>query len=328
MDGIKALKHYRENKSDYLPLIDHADKIFSSRSGNGDINIGWNCGFIGNRPFFSELWATSGITVLTVFMSTIGIEDCSISDIETLLIEEARYYTKLEGYVSPSTMPKFKDHNGNEFYSINITVGFEDEDALIDGGIIYPFAMLNEFNAPPAAKEKKEKKEITYFLIHEEILAKSEKGEGHVDDYLFKDGKWIKDTDLVLMHHLAGFDPTELADSSNFTGDPDILKEINVISEEKAVSIMNPEILEILKNKWTEEAVARKNDREHWPGWFSKLVSSEFCLNGIEYTIKPEDIGLSHNGQEQAMMEIMLTKMEKDLIEYGATHIRSYGCID
>lgn len=151
MKGIDAIREYRDNKDKYLPLIDHEKKHFQSRSyysdGHGyDVNIGWNCGFVGNRPYFYECWATEGITMVTVFISTIGLEDASAKDLEKLLIDDAKIYTPVEGYSSPTVVPTFTDSNGNTFYSVNICVGVEDHPAVIDGALIYSFSELNKFN--------------------------------------------------------------------------------------------------------------------------------------------------------------------------------------
>lgn len=84
--------------------------------------------------------------MVTVFISTIGIEDASVKDLEKLLIEDAGIYTPIKGYSSPSAAPKFTDGNGNEFYSVNILVGLPDEPAVIEGALIYSFSELNKLN--------------------------------------------------------------------------------------------------------------------------------------------------------------------------------------
>ena len=150
MRGIEDLREYRCNREKYLPMVADAEKIFEDRveyKGNVEVNIGWNCGFVGNRPYFMELWATDGITILTILLSTIGIEDYSVSDLETMLIDEGDIYSRKEGYISPGRVPKYIDRNGNEFFSINVTVGIEDEPALIDGAPVFPFSILNRFNS-------------------------------------------------------------------------------------------------------------------------------------------------------------------------------------
>ena len=145
MTGIDCIKEYRKNISNYLPLIDHETQIYENCNEFGDVNIGWNCGFIDSRPYFYELWSTDGLTMLTIFLSTSGIEDYEICDLEKMLIDDAEIYGKKEGYVSPSVL-KIVDSKNNEFFSINIVVGTEDEPATISGGVVYPFALLNDLN--------------------------------------------------------------------------------------------------------------------------------------------------------------------------------------
>lgn len=146
MSAIERLQEYRANKDKYLPLIDHETWYFPDRTEFDDVNIGWNCDFIGNRPYFLECWASDGTTMITIYISTIGIEDYTLEDIEKLLINETKVYSKLPGYIPPEIGPKFEDSTGNEFYSVNIIVGIEDEPALIEGAPICSFAMLNELN--------------------------------------------------------------------------------------------------------------------------------------------------------------------------------------
>ena len=52
MNAIERLQEYRANKDKYLPLIDHEKQFFPGRAECGEVNIGWNCDFIGNRPYF------------------------------------------------------------------------------------------------------------------------------------------------------------------------------------------------------------------------------------------------------------------------------------
>ena len=137
---------YRANKEKYLPLIDHETQYFPGRTEFDDVNIGWNCDFIGNRPYFLECWATDGTTMITIFISTIGIEDYTLEDMENLLINEGKIYSKLPGYIPPEMGLTVGDSNGNEFYSINIIVGFDEEPALIEGAPICSFDLLNELN--------------------------------------------------------------------------------------------------------------------------------------------------------------------------------------
>lgn len=144
MKPIEFLQHYRGNTDYYLPMIDHERRYWPRCNELGDINYGWDCGAIGRRPYFLECWSADGVTMITFFISTIGIEQYTTEEIEKMLIDAALYSVK-EGYRKAKVIPVL-DSNDNSFFSINITVGLEDEDPLIDGAIVYPYSRLNEFN--------------------------------------------------------------------------------------------------------------------------------------------------------------------------------------
>lgn len=145
MKPIEFLEHYRNNTRFYLPMIDHERKYWPKRTDNlGDINLGWDCGAIGRRPYFLECWSGDHITMITFFLSTIGIEHYRAEDLERMLID-AGLYSKKEGYKGASVMAVI-DSNNNQFFSVNIVVGVEDQDAVIEGAIIYPYGQLNELN--------------------------------------------------------------------------------------------------------------------------------------------------------------------------------------
>ena len=70
-DKIKLLDLFRLNPEMFLPLVDHAWKIFPEEDPGTEwyddkqVNIGWDTGLLeGNRPYFLEAWATCGITML------------------------------------------------------------------------------------------------------------------------------------------------------------------------------------------------------------------------------------------------------------------------
>ena len=143
-EKIAFLRDYINNKDQYLPLIDHAWKTFEGRAECGEVNVGWGVGLIdAKRPYFCECWA-EGVTVITYFVSTIGIEDYSVKQLEEMLEKHGiiRYVGKRK---YDTFVKRFWDGFGNEFFSINIIVG-DDDDTYIEGGIIYPIERLNEFN--------------------------------------------------------------------------------------------------------------------------------------------------------------------------------------
>ena len=149
---IKLLNMFRLNPDQFLPVADHAWKVFPEEDcgtewyDDKEVNIGWDTGLLEpDRPYFMECWATCGITMLTYFVSTKGIEDASTEDLVRMLTEAGLF--RVVDPKGPGTMVmKFEDDHGNEFYSINVTVGVEDE-LYVEGGRWYPFGPLNEYNS-------------------------------------------------------------------------------------------------------------------------------------------------------------------------------------
>lgn len=90
-----------------------------------------------------------------------------------------------------------------------------------------------------------QEKSVAYYLIRDRIVAKREKSGMHIEDALFRDGRWLKDVDGVVMDHLLGFDPSEPEDSPYRFGSTDILLEMEKISEAAAMSLIDRQVLEI-----------------------------------------------------------------------------------
>ena len=151
-EKIRFLEEYRTHPEKYLPMTDHAWKQFEKVDYGENwyddpwYNLGWDAGLAeGNRPYFLECWATCGITMLTYFVSMKGIEDASKEDLVRMLTE-ARLFRVVNPEGPGTAVMKFEDDHGNEFYSINVTVGVEDE-LYVEGGRWYPFGPLNEYNS-------------------------------------------------------------------------------------------------------------------------------------------------------------------------------------
>lgn len=93
MTGIDVLKACDRSGSDLLPIVADARREMPSRNEYGEVNIGWNAGVMdGNRPYFAECWATDGITMLTVFISTKGIEDMPHAEIAQKFADTGYYF--------------------------------------------------------------------------------------------------------------------------------------------------------------------------------------------------------------------------------------------
>ena len=149
---IEVLKMIRQNPDRFLPIVDWAWKVFPREDRGEDgkgypvINMGWDAGLLdGNRPYFLVCRSQGGITMLTFFVSSRGIEDASKDDLLNMLTGAGLFSFKDPADRKASVM-KYEDKSGNVFFCANVAVGIEDE-TYIDGGKIYPFAQLNEYNS-------------------------------------------------------------------------------------------------------------------------------------------------------------------------------------
>ena len=136
--AIGLLREIRENPDRYLPITDHAWKVFPKKDEGKEWyddtqhNIGWNAGLLeGNRPYFLEVWATCGITMLTYFVCTRGIEEMKTGDLIRML-EEAKLFRLRDPENPRAEVMRFEEDGGNAFYSVNIVCG-DEEGVYADG---------------------------------------------------------------------------------------------------------------------------------------------------------------------------------------------------
>ena len=147
LKGLGLIKAYRAHPEDFLPLLDHTDQM-PDRNEYGDVNIGWYAGMMDEkRPFFVECWANDGITIITLFVSTIGIEDKTPEELDQWFQDIGYYRQKDAKSNQPSVLKYTYKRDGKEYFSINVSVGIEDEPAYIEGAPIFPWSMLNEYNS-------------------------------------------------------------------------------------------------------------------------------------------------------------------------------------
>ena len=97
-------------------------------------------------------------------------------------------------------------------------------------------------------------KQVTYYLIEKCRLGKKE----DVAYYLFIDAEWVWDEKNVIMDHLVGYDPSEPADSPYAIGNTSIIDEIEEISFDKAMRVINDQTTEFLIDKWKKDLVKEK----------------------------------------------------------------------
>ena len=164
----------------------------------------------------------------------------------------------------------------------------------------------------------------TYYLIRNRTLGKREDG----SYYLFKDGHWEPDTKNTIMDLLIGFDPSEPEGSPYRTGNLDIMDEIKELTLNEAKQAQSDQTVALLFAKWKQDLIEPKAEWNKNPGWPAKLVKTTFNLNGIQYTIMPQDLGLTDDCWDQGFMESFQGQMKKDLETYGATGIYNTGFLD
>ena len=110
---IKLLSLFRLNPDRFLPVVDHAWKVFPDVDygtewyDDKEYNLGWDAGLLTpDRPYFLEAWATCGITMLTYFVSARGIEDASTEDLVRMLTE-AKLFRLLDPDKPRTSVMKF-----------------------------------------------------------------------------------------------------------------------------------------------------------------------------------------------------------------------------
>ena len=91
--GMDLIRAYDEHPEEFLPLNKPHNEV-PPRNEYDETNIGWYAGLLDeNRPFFAECWAVDGITVLTMFVSTLGIENETPEELEQRFLDRG-YYRK------------------------------------------------------------------------------------------------------------------------------------------------------------------------------------------------------------------------------------------
>lgn len=173
-----------------------------------------------------------------------------------------------------------------------------------------------------------EEKKIIYYLMNDYLVAKREEKDSGYEDFLFRKGRWIPDSNCKVMDYLNGFDSSEPLGSPYRYGNSDILSRIEEITGKKAAGIMNRQIIKILSDNWKEKFKEKKIKWDQDPGWPAKLVETKFKLNGEECTILPQDLGLSSDPWDQGFMESIQADIAKDLKDYGAADIYNLGFLD
>ena len=147
--GVDFLREYRKHPEMFLPLIDHQYKSFDEWEDQESRNLCWDAGvFQDNCPYFAECWKIFTTTVMTVFITTQGIN--WKPNLKNILVEFIRngLIAGLSGKDLPHIDTKaFTDGTGAEFYSFNLVLGEEEKGQSIHWGRgHFGYDDLNEFD--------------------------------------------------------------------------------------------------------------------------------------------------------------------------------------
>ncbi len=85
--------------------------------------------------------------------------------------------------------------------------------------------------------------------------------------------------------------------------------------------------VDALLREWTEKKEEYRDAFNY--GWPAKYVETTFYLNGKQYSITPDSIGLERGESwDEGFMEYLQGDIAEDLKKLGATEIRNYGFLD
>ena len=123
------------------PIPDRsAQKVNLVRSQDGTCDLGWCEGVLADgRAFRAEFWTQDGTSLLTFFFSQIGLEAFGGEALFELVENEGLVRVKPGVRRSFWVLP-WKDPHDAVFWSVNVTVGTEDETYLADSVAVVRFA--------------------------------------------------------------------------------------------------------------------------------------------------------------------------------------------
>jgi len=130
-----------------FPIPDRTNRpIRTVKDEDGVIDIGWCDGVLSDgRGFRAETWAQDQVTVLTVLFSVVGLAGLDQAAMKRFIEQEQLVAF---GATGPRycTAAMFTDEAGNQFWSVNIVVG-DDEETYIAGSVpVFPYSRVGEPN--------------------------------------------------------------------------------------------------------------------------------------------------------------------------------------
>jgi hypothetical protein len=129
-----------------FPVPKARDKIYSQKDDDGVIDIGWCDGVLSDgRPFRAETWAQDLVTMITIFFSNIGLKELDNKALFKL-VEDEGLVTFVDDEPKRLSALKWTNNDGNEFWSVNIAVGAEEQTFLSNSVPVFPYSTAGEPN--------------------------------------------------------------------------------------------------------------------------------------------------------------------------------------
>ena len=119
------------DRSNYIPRRQPAPE-------DGSVDIGWDAGALSDgRPWRAEAWADAGVTILTFFFSTLGLEQATDADLTALLAREG--LVRFRAAPGRAHGVIIDDAAGNPMWSVSVAIGTEDGVLAEDATRLRPY---------------------------------------------------------------------------------------------------------------------------------------------------------------------------------------------
>lgn len=124
-----------------IPIPDRSrQQLRIVRDHTGMIDIGWCEGVLSDgRAFRAEMWSEANVSSLTIFFSTLGLEDLEPEEICGLVEAEGLVAFPEEGE-RHCAADKYYDNSGQELWSINIVIGIDQHTYVSDTVPIFGYS--------------------------------------------------------------------------------------------------------------------------------------------------------------------------------------------
>ena len=184
-------------------------------------------------------------------------------------------------------------------------------------------------NAKERLKAEKElasqpKDTATYYMLGDSLIGKRDKKK----DYFFLDAKWIPDEEGFIGKLLNGEDITDFESEWFAPETLEIINSIEVVEREQAMEVITDQTIRHLLMEWSEKFAEQKTDWDKHPQWFSKWVSIDIKLNGIERTLYPKDFVFADGAPADAFIESISDEIREDVRKAGGYVTNISGMID